>query len=239
MTQKRSAAPAPPSGGKASVLIVDDHPIIRQGLAALINRQGDLAVCAEADEPRAALAAAAKERPRLAVVDISLAQADGLELIKDLKARQPKMDVLVLSMHDEIVYAERALRAGASGYVMKQERLATVIAALRQVLSGQVYLSDKMTARLMRRFAGAKVEEQGAGPADLLSDRELQILRLLGEGLGPTDIADRLHISTKTIETHRARIKEKLNLDSASALRQFAIQWTQQWAQDPGARTAD
>ena len=221
-----SKPPPEPANDRASVLIVDDHPLIRQGLAVLINRQADMAVAAEADEPRAALAAATNLRPRLAVVDISLGQADGLALVKDLKARQPKMDILVLSMHDEVVYAERALRAGASGYVMKQERLGTVIEALRRVLQGQVHLSEKMTSRLVRRVAGRSAEPP-ATPAELLSDREFHVLRLLGQGLGPTEIAQRLHLSPKTVETHRTRIKDKLKLDSAASLRQYAIQWMQ------------
>jgi DNA-binding NarL/FixJ family response regulator len=213
-----------PAGAKAPVLVVDDHPAIRQGLVTVINRQADMEVLAEAGDPREALAAAERLEPRLAVVDISLADADGLDLVKDLKLRHPGMDILVLSMHDEVVYAERALRAGASGYVMKHERLGTVVEALRRVLQGQVHLSEKMTSRLMRRLAGRPPEE-AAAPTAALSDRELQVLTLLGKGLGPTLIAERLHLSPKTVETHRARIKDKLKLDSATDLRQYAIEW--------------
>ncbi len=214
-------------GGKALVMVVDDHPLVRQGLTSLINRQPDMEVCGEADDPHGALAAAARHAPRLAIVDLSLGAADGLDLVKDLKARHQKMDILVLSMHDETFYAERALRAGASGYVMKQERLGVVVDAARRIIGGQIYLSEKMTARLMRRIAG-RGAEQAATPAESLSDRELQVLHLMGRGLGVSEIAQRLHISPKTVETHRSRLKERLNLDSARALRQYAIQWAKE-----------
>ncbi len=210
---------------KASVLVVDDHPAIREGLATVIGRQADLAVCAEAGNPHDALAAAATHEPRLAIVDISLGGADGLDLVRDLKARQPKMDILVLSMHDEMVYAERALRAGATGYVMKQERLSVVVQALRRMLQGEAFLSEQMTARLVRRVAG---RADAASPTEALSDRELQILALLGEGLGPTQIAERLPISPKTVETHRARVRGKLRLQSATELRRYAIEWVRE-----------
>jgi DNA-binding NarL/FixJ family response regulator len=208
-------------------LLVDDHPLIREGLIRHISKQHDMEVCAQANTAHEALRAAAAHQPDLAIVDLALGEDDGMDLVRDLRARYPKTEALVLSMHDETFYAERALRAGAMGYVMKQERLQTVIEAIRKILDGEVFLSPRMTARTVRRFSGrTKPEEKSL--TDSLSDREFQIFRLLGEGLGPTAIAQRLHISVKTVETHREHIKTKLNLVDASMLRQCAIQWAQQ-----------
>lgn len=212
---------------KARLLLVDDHPIIREGLIRLVARQEDMEVCAQASTAQEALQAVAAHEPDLAIVDLALGDDDGLDLVKDLKARHAHLGILVLSMHDENFYAERALRAGAMGYVMKQERLQTVVEAARRILDGGVYLSPRMLARTVRRFSG-RSQPQDDSPVDSLSDREFQVFRLLGEGLGPTAIAQRLHISVKTVETHREHIKAKLSLDDAAMLRQCAIQWSQE-----------
>jgi DNA-binding NarL/FixJ family response regulator len=212
--------------GKAKVLIVDDHPIVRQGVGQLINQEADLMVCAEAETAPDALKAIAAHQPDVAVVDLSLKGVSGLELIKDIKVRFPTLPVLVLSMFDETIYAERVLRAGARGYMMKEEATQKVLMAIRRVLNGEIYLSDAMASRLLSVFTtGAR--DGKTSPVDLLSDRELEVFQLIGEGLGTSQIARKLHLSPKTIETYRAHIKEKLNLDSAAKLLQHAIQWTQ------------
>ncbi|MFW5739890.1 MAG: response regulator [Myxococcota bacterium] len=208
---------------KVRILLVDDHPLIRGGLVELVNRQADMEVCAEAGTDSEALRAAETCAPELAVVDLALGDADGLQLLRDLSSRFPRMRLLVLSMHEEELYAERALRAGASGYVMKHERLHTVVEAMRCVLAGEVFLSPAMQSKLMQQLVRGK---SGAGePVASLTDRELQIFGMLGQGLGPSEIAKRLHLSVKTIDAHRARIKDKLNVRTAAELRRRAIAW--------------
>lgn len=211
--------------GKKRILLVDDHPLLREGIAQLINQQPDLLVCGEAEDRFGALALLDGARPDLAVVDISLKDQSGLELIKDFKVRAPELLVLVLSMHDEQLYAERALRAGARGYIMKREASHKVLDAIRHILNGGVFVSDKIVASLLNNVSGQPAK---AAPSALagLSDRELDVLQLIGQGYSSQEIADRLHISVKTIETHRANLKLKLKLDSSSALLQFAIRWT-------------
>ena len=202
---------------RQKVLIVDDHPLLRDGLAKVINQQADLVVCGEAANGPGGLAAVAKCRPDVAIVDLSLDDGNGLDLIKDLQARQPKLPILVLSMHQENLYAERAVRAGARGYVMKREPVAKVLVALRKVLAGHMALSEEM----VRRMLGTPPAGEGApsaAPAEILSDRELEVFRLLGEGCGTRQIATRLHVSTSTVETHRANIKHKLKLQTATEL---------------------
>jgi len=218
-------------GGKppAGVLVVDDHPVVRQGLAMLINHEPDLTVCAEAATPPDALKAIAEAKPDVAIVDLSLKGASGLELIKDIKVRYPHLPVLVLSMSDENVYAERALRAGARGYLMKEEAAEKVLTALRRVLDGGIYLSDAMASRLLRQFVAGALPA-GGSPVDRLSDRELEVFRLIGQALGTSEIARQLHLSPKTIETHRAHIKDKLKLDTATELLQHAIQFVRETA---------
>lgn len=208
---------------KARILVVDDHPLIREGIARLIDAQADMEVVAEATSAREALAAAAAKEPDLAIVDLSLGDDDGIDLIRDLKTRHPGLEALVLSMHDEELVAERALRAGAMGYVMKLECIQTVVEAIHRVLEGEVYLSPRMTSKTVRRLTGG-ARPEAAAPLDSLSYREQQVLRLIGEGLGPKAIGERLHISVKTVETHREHIKAKLNLEDATALRKWAIQ---------------
>jgi DNA-binding NarL/FixJ family response regulator len=212
------------AGRKKKILVVDDHPVFRQGLADLINEESDLAVCGEAEDSAEAIELIGELKPDMAVVDIILKQTSGLELIKDIKVRYPNLPVLTLSMRDESLYAERALRAGAKGYIMKQEATENVIAAIRKVLDGQVYVSDAMASQVVSRLVGGAAEP-GASGVDHLSDREFEVFCLIGTGYGTHQIAEKLHLSTKTIETYRAHIKEKLNISSAAELRRHAIQW--------------
>lgn len=209
---------------KNKILIVDDHPIVRRGLAELINQEEDLIVCGQADDAYDAMEAIKALKPDMVIVDISLKEKSGLEVIKDIKAQYPALTVLTLSMHDESLYAERALRAGARGYIMKLEATEKVITAIRKVLSGQVYVSNGVAARMVGKFVGGR-PDVGASDIDRLSDRELEVFCLIGQGHGTREIAERLHLSVKTIETYRAHIKEKLNLASAAELLQYAIRW--------------
>ena len=216
------------SGGKKAkkqVFLVDDHPLVRQALSQLINQEGDLAVCGEAEGAPEALRSIAALKPDVAVVDLTLKEGSGLDLVKDLKLRHPDLPVLVLSMHDESTYAERLLRSGARGYVMKDQASDKVVTALRRVLDGEVYLSEKMSARILHKLVGGAAAS--ASPVDLLSDRELQVFDLIGQGIGTRRIAEKLHLSVKTVETYREHIKIKLKLDNATDLLQHAIQWAQ------------
>lgn len=213
-----------PPGGKRRILIVDDHPLLRDGLAKVINQQADLMVCGEAGDARAALACVAACRPDAAIVDLSLNESNGLELIKDFQARHPRLAILVLSMHHENLYAERAIRAGARGYVMKREPVSEVLAALRKVLDGHLALSENMVSRLLVTTRQGR-DSSSASPADLLSDRELEVFRLLGEGSSTRQIAARLNVSGSTVESHRASIKQKLGLAGATELVARAAQF--------------
>lgn len=211
---------------KSRLLIVDDHPVMRQGLSQLLNLEKDFTVCGQAGSAPQGLTSARSLLPDLMIVDISLKGASGLDLVRDIHAFLPKMPVLVLSMHDETIYAERALRAGAKGYVMKQEAAENVITAIRRLLAGQMYLSEAMNSRLVNRFAtGATAADGRRSIVGRLTDRELQILQQIGSGRGTRHIAEDLHISVKTVETHRAHLKEKLQLSNAPALVRFAIEW--------------
>ena len=219
---------------KTRVFLIDDHPILRQGLAGVLNQQANLSVCGEAGEPAEALSAVERLQPDLALVDLSLRSGDGIELLKDLRVRQPRMLTLVLSMHDEALYAERALRAGARGYVMKQEKVDRLLLAISRVLSGGIYVSDQVAAHAVQRMAvggaaAASAPEGGTQGIDTfvqrLTDRELQVFRLIGRGLGTRLIAETLHLSRKTIESHREHIKTKLGFKDGSELIQRAIQW--------------
>src|SRR5213596_3989033 len=205
-----------------SIVIVDDHPLFRKGLQELIQSDGTFAVSGEAADAAEAMDVIRKLTPDLAIVDLSLPGANGIELIKNVRAEFPKLPILILSMHDESLYALRALRAGAQGYVMKQEALENVINAIREVLAGRPYLSHEMSAKLITNFASGTNQ---ADPTDKLSDRELEILELIGKGRDVREIAQALHISAKTVETHRAHIKEKLNLKNARQVTRFAVQW--------------
>jgi DNA-binding NarL/FixJ family response regulator len=210
---------------RARILLVDDHPMVRERLAEIINREPDLVVCGEAEDRHEALAAILARPPDLAIVDLTLKHSDGLELIKDIHRRWPKLKVLVVSMHDESLYADRAIRAGALGYITKQEATRKILLATRQVLDGNLYLNEKVAARLVRRLMSHAAPPAGT-PADLLADREFQVFEMTGRGLNTHEIAGRLHIGLKTVETYRARIKEKLKLKDASELLQLAISWS-------------
>jgi DNA-binding NarL/FixJ family response regulator len=226
-----ASEPEPPTGTRASpgttarkVMLVDDHPVVRHGIAQLIREEPDLTVCGEAESAPAALEVMRRERPELAVVDISLQGTNGIELIKLMRAEMPKLCILMLSMHDESLYALRALRAGARGYVMKGEAIEHLLTAMRKVLDGEIYVSPTFSERLV--FKAINALEGGMGsPVDNLSDRELEVLQLLGKGFGTREIAGELHLSIKTIETHRAHIKEKLGLKDAGEMVRFAIDW--------------
>lgn len=208
---------------KRSVLIIDDHPIVRQGLAQLINQEPDLVVTGQAASAKDAVSMIESSPPDIAIVDISLDDRSGIDLIKELRTDHPTLLVLALSMHDESLYAERALRAGAKGYIMKQEATEKVMTAIRKVLDGQVYVSDKMAARLLDHFVSAKPNEEDS-PLSRLSDRELEIFSLIGRGLGTREIASKLFLSVKTVEAHREHIKDKLKLKSGTELVRMAVQ---------------
>jgi DNA-binding NarL/FixJ family response regulator len=212
--------------GSYRVLLVDDHPIVLKGLRRLIESEDDLEVCAEAEGVREARAAMRKYQPDLVVVDISLKDGDGLELVKDLRAQYPALPVLVLSMHDESVYAERMLAAGANGYIMKQAASEQFMEALRKVLAGGIYVSDTIEARLARGTVRGEVPAS-QDPIGQLSNRELQILRMIGRGLSTRQVADTLNLSIKTIEAHRQRIKHKLGLKTGAQLVNFAVSWSE------------
>ncbi len=209
---------------KSKILVVDDHPMIREGLVRLVDDEQDLAICGQADDAPEALKAISETKPDVVVVDISLKNSSGIELMKSIKAQYPKLPVLILSMHNEALYAERALRAGAMGYIMKQEASEKLLAAIRHVLVGQIYVSDKVSKRLIRKLARGKTD-MVASPIDSLSDRELEVFHLIGQGYGTSQIAEKLYLSIKTIETYRTHIKEKLNLANSRELLQYAIQW--------------
>ncbi len=209
---------------KTQVLIVDDHPVVRDGLVTIINHEQDFNVCGQADDAPEALKAIAELKPDVAVVDISLKSSDGIELTKSIKARYPKLFVIVLSLHDESIYAERALRAGAHAYLMKEAVSENIVKAIRVVLNSEIYVSDKISRKLLHRIAGDKAGTAKT-PIDTLSDRELEIFRLIGEGYKASQMAKRLHLSIKTIETYRARVKQKLDLADSSELLRYAIKW--------------
>jgi DNA-binding NarL/FixJ family response regulator len=211
---------------KTAILIVDDHPMLRRGLASLIESEPDLAVCGEASTCQAALQAIRQSKPDLVIVDLGLEGCDGLDLIKDMKLYHPRTPALVLSMHDESLYAERALRAGARGYVTKQQLDDTVLIAIRRLLNGEIYMSEKIGARFTEKFlAGRRLETDS--PLAVLTDRQLEVFRLIGQGQGTRRIAQRLHLSIKTIESHREHIKQKLTIESGAALVRHATTWVE------------
>lgn len=206
------------------MLLVDDHPIVRQGMSQLLNREPDLMVCGEADSAHQALTLLKTVKPDIAIIDVSLEDRNGIELLKDILVRFPKLPVLVLSMHHESLYAERALHAGAKGYIMKQEAPDKVLVAIRTILGGEVYVSEKMAARMLRTLSDRR-SGQGASPIEQLSDRELEVFRLIGKGFSTSETAGQLCISVKTIETHREHIKDKLKLPNKGDLLRYAVEW--------------
>lgn len=208
------------------VLIVDDHPMMRTGLAQLIDNEPDLKVRAQADNASQALDAVARQPFDLILLDISLPDKSGLELMKDIQTLKPGLPILVVSMHDELLYAERVLRAGGRGYIMKQEGGKKFLHAIRQVLSGQIYVSEKMSARILENMSG-RHHEPSASPVQRLSDREFEVFQLIGQGKGTRQIAQQLRLSMKTVEVHRANIKKKLKLKTATDLVSHAIRWVE------------
>ena len=218
---------AQPDSKKSRVVIVEDHPMFRERLAHLINKEEDMIVCGEADNALDGLALIQHAKPSLAIVDITLKGSGGLDLLKDMRVHEIELPVLVLSMHDESLYAERALRAGAKGYITKHEASAKVMIAIRSVLRGEIYLDQQIMARILRRIVGGG-EAAAARPIDRLTDRELAVFELIGEGRTTREIGSRLHVGLTTVDTYRARIKEKLSLENAAQLHAEASRWIQE-----------
>lgn len=218
---KKSTAPA-----RKKILIVDDHPMMREGLAQLIGNEAEMTVCGEAGDAREALEKIHATCPDLVLTDISLPGKSGLELIKDIQALHAGTAVLAISMHDEAFYAERVLRAGARGYIMKQEGGKKLMEAIRRVLGGRVYVSEKMSSKILELFSGGR-SESAASPVSSLTDREFEVFQLIGKGLSTVEMAGQLHVSPKTIEVHRANIKTKLKMKSAPELLRYAVRWVE------------
>jgi DNA-binding NarL/FixJ family response regulator len=214
---------------KKRILIVDDHPMMREGLAQLIEHEPDLETASQADSAAQALQAIAESLPDLLLLDISLPDKNGIEVIKDVHTLHPTLPILVVSMHDESLYAERVLRAGSRGYIMKQEGGKKLMLAIRQVLDGRIYVSEKISAKILETFSGRRANSQS--PVEKLSDREFEVFQLLGQGEGTRQIAKRLHLSIKTVEVHRANIRKKLELATGGELVHYAIRWNE--AQKP------
>lgn len=212
---------------KTRVFMVDDHPLMRKGLGELINQQPDMIICGEADDAPEALKAIGQIRPDLVIVDISLKTQNGIELIKNIKALNPSIQILVLSMHDESIYALRVLKAGAKAYVMKQEVVDKVMEAIRRIRLGKVFVSERVAAQMLSQVVDGN-DPSRESPVDALSDRELEIVTLIGNGTPTREIAKRLGISIKTVESHRAHIKEKLSLVNATQLVQWCVRWVEE-----------
>jgi DNA-binding NarL/FixJ family response regulator len=211
---------------KTKILVVDDHPIVRQGLAQVINQEPDMVMDSEAADVAEAMERFRKAKPDFAIIDISLKGGNGLDLTKSLLALDPKFPVLIMSMHDESLYVQRVLKAGARGYLMKQEASERVVNAVRKILAGDVYVSERMNEALLNQLAsGSSGKNAKSASVENLSDRELEILQLVGQGHGTRQIAEEIHVSVKTVESHYAKIKEKLNLKNANELIQYAVKW--------------
>jgi len=209
---------------KTKILIVEDHPLVRKGLAQLIDQEQDVVVCGEAESSMEALQACKVQQPELAIIDLSLKESSGLELIKTFQSLYPNIKILVLSMHDEHIYAQRCIQSGARGYITKLEASEKVLEAIRHILNGRIYLSEDMSTTLLSNMSKTKSPSK-TSPIEQLSDRELEVFELIGNGLSTHEIADQLHLSIKTIETYRAHLKDKLNLKNASQLIQAAVSW--------------
>jgi DNA-binding NarL/FixJ family response regulator len=215
---------------KKRLLLVDDHPIMRHGLAQLIKDEADLEICGEAGSAAEGMAAFDKHRPDLVIIDLTLPDKHGLEFIKDLLVLHPEALTLVLSMHDESLYAERVLRAGAKGYVMKETAADTLIQAVRRVLEGGLYLSESMSGKMLQLVLGQRKQAQ-ISPLEKLTDRELEVLQLIGQGKATRHIAEQLHVSVRTVEAHRSHIKDKLQLTDGPELVRYAVRWVESRAQ--------
>lgn len=225
-TKKSAATPSPK---KQRILLVDDHPVMREGLAQVISREPDLMACCEAGTAKEGMDAIAAHKPDLVLLDITLPDKNGLEFIKDLRAVRPDLPVLVVSMHDENLYAERVLRAGGRGYIMKQEGGKRIADAIRRVLRGEISVSPKMSLRLLETFSG---DREKRSPIERLTDREFEVFQLIGQGKDNQQIAEHLHLSVKTVDVHRAHIKEKLEIETGPELISFAARWLE--TQDSG-----
>jgi DNA-binding NarL/FixJ family response regulator len=225
-----STKPKDESAPRTRIILVDDHPVVRAGIRSVVEQEADLEVCGEAESASQALQVILETKPDVAIVDLSLKESSGLELIKDIRLRHPSLLVLVLSMRDESFYAERVLRAGARGYVVKDEGCRVVVDAVRKVLKGQIYLSDQIASKMIGAFAGGA--KPGASSVEQLTDRELQVFELIGKGIPTREIAAKLHLSVKTIDAHRENIKRKMQIDGATELLKQAIEWLRQ--QDQG-----
>ena len=224
---KKSSPQAPaPAAAKKKILVVDDHPFMRAGMTQLIDRQPDLQVCGEAGNSADAMREVAQRHPDLVLTDLTMPGRGGLEFIKDLQAMAAGVPVLVMSMHDEAIYAERVLRAGGRGYIMKEAGGENLLTAVRQVLRGEVYVSPRMAARLLEMFSGRK-PRGSSSPIEKLSDREFEVFQLIGQGNSTRDIAERLNLSPKTVDVHRGHIKEKLELKDTTALVRHAVRWVE------------
>ena len=216
----------PKSDNKAKIFLVDDHPLVRDWLSQLIQRESDLVVCGEAEDTAEAIVKITETKPDIVIADISLKDSSGLELMRNIKAQYSKLPVLVVSAHDESIYAEIAFRAGALGYLMKQEALEKILTAIRRVLSGNIYVSDALAAKMLQQQIRGKVDIQES-PVKGLSDRELEVFQLIGQWKKTSEIAQELHLSIKTIEYYREQIKRKLNLKNSAELTQHATSWVQ------------
>ncbi|HZV35857.1 MAG TPA: response regulator transcription factor [Verrucomicrobiae bacterium] len=223
---KEALAAGPAAGVRRKIILVDDHPMMRAGMSQLINKQEDLEICAEAGDPAEAFEKLSTTKPDLILTDITMPGRSGIEFIKDLLAMQADLRILVVSMHDENLYAERVLRAGARGYIMKESGGENLLLAIRQVLSGQVYVSSTMSAKILGNLSSRK-PRGSTSPIEKLSDREFEIFQLIGHGKGTREIAGELHLSPKTVEVHRAHIKEKFGLKDAPSLVHHAIRWVE------------
>ncbi len=209
------------------IYIVDDHPLVRQGLSQIVANEADMEICGEAEDSPTAMRGVGDANPDAIIVDISLKGNNGLELIKNLKAIHESIPILVFSMHDETIYAQRALRAGAKAYVMKKESPSKVVDAIRKIIKGEIYVSPSVSDQVLHQIVNGP-GNVSTSPVDRLTDRELEVVQLIGRGLSSREIAESLHLSVKTIESHRAHVKEKLNLRNATELVQFSVQWVDQ-----------
>jgi len=221
----------PTNEPRKKVFLVDDHPLVREWLTQVIENENDMAVCGEASDAFDALNKIVKNPPDIAIVDIALKNSHGVTLVKDIKAQLPSLPVLVLSMHDESLYAERVLRAGALGYITKQEATRNIMRAIRQVLKGEIFVSENMAAHMVQQMVTGRTGEPRSS-VERLTDRELEVFQLIGRGFGTRKIADELHLGIKTVESYRARIKDKLKLEDGTQLLQQAIQWVHDLSDD-------